>query len=130
MITYNFQNINTKNILYTIQCKILQELKIIKTDSILIASLIVQDALNNTIEIISFNESAQFIMKQKFKKNSKYSFKSLHAAKNEKFKRTNHRFKLIFQKNQSKLHKINCLEYKIKNQVFVQIKKQDENLGM
>lgn len=118
MITYNFQNINANYTSYNIQCKILEEIKIIKTDSITIASLIAQDSFKNQIEIISFNLSAEFIIQQKLKQNSMYYFKYINATKNAKFKRTNHKFKLVFD-TQSKVKEINCLEYKIKDQIFV-----------
>lgn len=127
MITYNFQNINVNYISYNLQCKILEDVRLIKTDSITIASFIIQDLFKNNIEIISFNASAEFIVQQNLKKESTYFFKCLNATRNQRFKRTNHEFKLIFEKHNSKVKKINFLEYKIKNQVFVHTKEDKKN---
>lgn len=119
MLTYNFQDIHVNNISYNIQCKLIQEPQILETSATIIASLIVEDTFKNKIEILSFNASAKFIKEQKLKEKSMYCFKMLQATRNKKFRKTKHQFKLIFDQNRSKISKINCLEYKIKNRIFV-----------
>ena len=122
MITYNFENIvNIKNGLYNIQGKIIRDIAVINTETITIASLVIQDSLQNQIELIAFNESARHIMKHSLKVNSIYFFQRLKVMSNNKFQKTNHKCKLLFEYPQCQLRKIKCLEYMKNNKIFVQI---------
>ena len=119
MKVYKFDDIIFQgNNLYSIQGRIIH-VKNIKNDCITITSIIAADVLDKQIEIIAFNESAQYLIKQQIKENSFYSFYILHTQKNLKFKRTNHKCKLVFELPRSKLSKIHCLEYKCNDKLFV-----------
>lgn len=122
MITYNFKDIVNKDYtIYNIQGKITRDLVVINTATTIIASLIIQDSFETEIEIIAFNESVEHIMKHSLKINSIYFFQRLKVMANKKFQKTNHKCKLLFEYHQAKLRKINCLEYKKNNKIFVQI---------
>ena len=120
MKVFKFDDIifHQRNYSYSVQARIIH-VKVIKTDCLIIASIIAADVIDKEIEIIAFNESAQYLIKQQIEENSMYSFDTLKTQKNSKFRRTNHAYKLIFELPCSKLTKIYCLEYKRNNKVFV-----------
>ena len=116
----------TNNDLYSIQGKII-DIKTIYAVKLTILSIIITDAFKKKIEIIAYNECAEYLIKQNcIKENSIYYFQALKVQKNNRYKRTNHDCKLIFEKTISKLSKINCLEYKINDKIFVKTEKQSK----
>lgn len=117
MIVYNINRIQN-GMIYTTQGKIEREILIIKTKELLITSLVIADATKNRIEIVAFGMAAEHIIKQKLTVGSMYQFKNLKATINDKYRKTTHPCKLTFT-NHSKIKKIECLEFKKKEKLFV-----------
>ena len=127
MKVFNIDSIFFKNDeIYSIQGKVIDN-KTICINKLSILSLIITDAFDKKIEIIAFNEAAEYLIKKNIKQNSIYYFQRLKVKKNLQFKRTSHDCKLVFENANSKIVRIDCLEYKINDKIFVKSKKDLKN---
>ena len=106
---YNFKDINKYNINYNIQVRIhyIQE-------SINYTSIILSDINNKKIELIAFKKDMEKLKQFKLIVNNYYTLKNIQTIKNSIYQRTQHKFKLKFDRISTKIKLIKKLSKTIK----------------
>ena len=125
---YMFQEITRRYFNYNIQAYI-NHIKI----SNKYISIILRDVNEQEMELIAFGNNINELKKLNLKLNEWYIFKHIQTIPNNKFKRTNHQFKLNFKSTLTEVKLIKAFAFVKNNKIFVeetkskQQKKKDNN---
>ena len=118
MFTFGMQQL-IENKLCDIQGKVKEQIIFQTSNGNLIASLIIEDVNQQKIELIAWHDNAKFVKEYGINVNKSYIFKNVKAINNKLFRKTKHKFKLVFELPNSKFILIKNLEFMLNNQIFI-----------
>ena len=105
---------------YDLQCHIDTNPLFIKTCTVSILSAVAYDIYGKPIEVIAFNDEAEYYYKH-LMKDGNYHIQNAISIHNEKYKKTKHQFKLKLT-NQTRIHVYKSKQYIRKKLVCVETK--------
>lgn len=103
-VQFYFKDVKQVNKMYCVQGKIIRDpLFFYSQNQLAILCFIISDVNNNSIECVAFGKEAKHL-KQKIEINKLYQINYVSAVNNNKYIKTNHRFKLLLTQDSTILN--------------------------